>query len=351
MTAGISRAVWAVALGLAAACGGDDDEGAVPLACAADEDRGNDGTVDVRWTYSYDEHDRITLEEGDYPGVGEAVDERWVWEYDGRGNNTLLEWYQGDALAYRSRFVYDGDDNLTREEYDYDGNGLDLRTTHSYQGGLLLTTERDDRTATGEAGPDGIADSRTTFAHEGDRVATASIDSDADGTPDQIDTYVYEGDLLIAIEGRYPDLAEVISMLTTFQYDAEGREIERVIDYNNDGEFNLRFSTIYDEAGRLIEYHYEYGGIFSGGFVRFRLRYGDDGRLLEMELTGDIIDEYTLSYQYECAASRVASAAQVRQPADGLSSARLRGPAARYLVSSQLVPQWAATAQRALAGR
>ena len=315
------------------ACGGDDGEVRGPLACGSEEDRGRDGSVDVRWTFTYDAADRLTLEDGEYADGGSA--EQFVWEYGNGENVTLFEWYIDESLAWHEAYTYDGDNYLLSEEYDVDGNGLDERTTHEYEAGKRTVSETDDEDASGEPGPDGTTDLRRTYTYEGELLAVVALDTDVDGTPDHTYTYVYEGELLTALEGRDAGF-EGIFYLETYEYDGRDRLVRRVTDIDNDGEFDWRSTWTYDEEDRVITALTEYSARFGADEIEAHWTYGEDGLLLEFDLTGTDRD-YTTTYLYECsedgaASSRVLAAtarlrafhrARLRQATERVAAPRL----------------------------
>jgi len=274
------------------------DGGGGGLACGYQEDDGNDGLIDVFWHFTYDDQDRLVLEEGDHDDGGSRVDQRWVREYHSSGEVTLEEWYHGQALLQRERYSYDRDGNMLSENHDADGDGIDEeRTTHQIEAGRRVLSEVDDQTADGEAKVDGIVDLRRTYTYDGELLAAISFDSDLDGEPNFVHTYRYAGGLLIEIEAR-ADSAPVLMFRETFEYDDRGRRVGWSRDDDDDGQFDLRETRTWDDADRLIELFNEFDPEFELPPLRTRYAYADDGRLLTIEMTG--FNEQTDTYLFDC---------------------------------------------------
>ena len=84
------------------------------------------GTVDRRYTYTYDTNGNVLTEEVDYDADG-TVDKlnSWTYTYDSDGNMLSEERdYGADGTgAERHTYTYDANGNMLSEEVDHDADG------------------------------------------------------------------------------------------------------------------------------------------------------------------------------------------------------------------------------------
>lgn len=307
----------------AAACGDDAGESSpdagqtgepdagetstVPLACGSEEDDMRDGTIDVYWSFDYDDDDRMLLETGDHRDGGRADDQRWVWAYDERGNHTLLDWYEGDELSYHEESTYDADDNRLTHVSGFDGDTRAER--YVYEDGLMTRKEVDE-------GNDEVVDAVHTFETDGERITSEAIDFSDEDSFDQQRTYRYEGGRLVAIEtddasdglGDEDGDGELVDGIQTYEYDADGRTTEHVTDDDADGEPERTTTWARDEDGRVLERKIVYGPESDDLQLTTSYSYGEDGELLVLEMAG--LTETRTTYVFDCAAEGRAGAAE-----------------------------------------
>lgn len=185
------------------------------------------------YVHEYDELGNITREERDLDFNG-AVDgvRTWAYTYDGSGQ-ILTTSYDDNADG-----VADPADSVTT--YVWDANGHTVRTE----------TDR---------GIDGVLDFIAVSQYDGlDRLERLTQDSDADGLLD------FEYTLLWSVEGNLAQTGRVASeggavSTTTYDYDAEGRQVSYRTDYQTDGTTDESGVTSFP-TDRVAETRYDVNG-------------------------------------------------------------------------------------------
>jgi YD repeat-containing protein len=96
-------------------------------------DRGADGTVDSRRTYTYDAAGNMLTREADNDADG-TVDRRWTYTYDADGNRLTQEvdWDADGTVDRRWTYTYDAAGNRLTAELDEGADGtVDRRCTYN----------------------------------------------------------------------------------------------------------------------------------------------------------------------------------------------------------------------------
>jgi hypothetical protein len=151
-----------------------------------ENDSDADGTVDKRYTYTYDANGNMAMWEFDIDADG-TVDSRYTYTYDVNGNMTMYA-YDSDAdgtVDKRYTYTYDANGKRTMFEEDSDADGtVDKRTTYTYDAYGNMTMYAYDSDA------DGTVDLSYTYTYDANGNRTMQEDdSDADGTVDKRTTY------------------------------------------------------------------------------------------------------------------------------------------------------------------
>lgn len=258
------------------ACQADDAYDAdqvPPQPCQAEEDDGSDGSVDLFWTYTYDENNkRLRSVALDRDGV-EVESSDFTWD----GDNLLESRRLGQHVHQIKKNTYDEAGNRLTHSYDYDGDGtIDLTfvTTYNVDSAVALDI-RDDRWT-------GTITTRN-HEYEDGRLARVSVEDAYNGSiATSKELYHYdEAGLLLTIEtviegestkwteNSYDDIGNVI--LRTYkveekvvqverdEFDAAGNRTLHEIDHGGHGLFDTYLATPYDDDGRLLSF--EYGGL------------------------------------------------------------------------------------------
>jgi hypothetical protein len=180
----------------AAACSSDGEERQLDFpqldACGASIDVENDGTVEGRWSYFYDDRGFDVRDELDSDLDGK-IDEKYVSTYDDDGNFLTFQFF---ALDDSGELV------------------LGFAMNATYEKGRQVGTETDSE-------GDGSIDTRTTYVHEGDRLVEARTDSQADGDVDSVITYHYDADGRQSHRDSDLDLDGEPDEITTLTYGSE----------------------------------------------------------------------------------------------------------------------------------
>ena len=171
-------------------CNEDDTTEPAPGPCTK-EASAEDGTVDSRTMYTYDDQGNLLSEERDYGDDG-TVDSRTVftYTYDDQGSQLSAEMdYAGDGTVdSRYAYAYDEHGNMLSWETDKNADGTaDRRYTYTYdERGNKLSEEEDKDN-------DGSVDSRYAYTYEehGNRLSEEQ-DYGADGTVEYRYAYTYD---------------------------------------------------------------------------------------------------------------------------------------------------------------
>jgi len=195
-----------------------------------------DGTVDKlnSWTYTYDSDGNMLSEERDYGADGTGA-ERHTYTYDANGN-ILIEEVSGGGLGnQRYTYTYDSDGNMLTEELEDEGN--DWRYTYTYDtNGNMLSEERD-------YGADGTVDERYTYTYDANGNMLSEEVYGADGTVNERYTYTYDANGNMLSEEVDHDADGTVDKLKswTYTYDSDGNMLSAEF-YGADGTLSSSYT-------------------------------------------------------------------------------------------------------------
>jgi len=229
--------------------------------CSSDDDLGNDGSIDVHWTWGYDSEGNDVHDEGDH-GLDGSIDDILTETYDASHQLTLFSEVLYGTEIYRETRTYDELERLSEDVFD-NGDGTMMTQRWSYDG-MTAVSDTDYET-------DGVVDVHEVFAQNAAGKPLTSTISNADGSLAQTRTWMYSvtGNLLQSI--RYsPDGS--VYRTATYEYDNAGRLLHRAMT---------------DSAGTIQ--------------TDIRDTYDDDGRFDTQTITGPGIDpDYKTTMHYSC---------------------------------------------------
>jgi hypothetical protein len=288
----------------AAGCGDDPtetpdagDEQQLLGACTGEEDQGIDGSVDIYWSYYYDDNGYSLRDDGDRGNDG-TVDTVNLYSYDDNGN----------MLSFETDDTNDGDIDfgfyITRdsrgypltESYDNEGDGvMDWVTTYTHNGDGAVSTAEEVR--------DGSVTSVTVFHYDDDGfIESADVDDGGDGTVDKVRLYTVDGDGNVT---RIEDDSGVdgdVDSVETRMYE-EGVLVLQVIDNGNDGMVDVRIVWTFDSEWRLLRQETELSidDFNDTPDLVYALTYNADGTYATEEHSGELANLVRLtSFGYDC---------------------------------------------------
>jgi serralysin len=162
---------------------GTVDRGNLP--CGGDEDKLADGTVDTRWTYTYDANGLDIHDEGD-DGLDGTIDETYDQTYDEAGQLLLVVWKQPAMVDdWRLSMTYDALERKSSEVDEFGDGSPPYRETWTYDGATAI------RDIDWES--DGVIDERTTFVEDASgKPITGTVVQLPDNTPAGSYVYTYD---------------------------------------------------------------------------------------------------------------------------------------------------------------
>jgi len=227
-----------------------------PGPCVVTGDILIDGREDYRYTFTYDEAERLIVEDRDEFSDG-VIEERKTFEYDDSGKLVVSEldyWADGD-VEYRGTITYypDGQiDTLTTEDFTENPEKLYVEK-HYYDDRSRLTTRTMDTRA------DGIIESVFTYTYyDGtDLLLTKERDDHPLGSADIRWLYRYEGNTTIL---EYDDpIGGPIEALYRYSHDDEGNLVREEWDNNADGTVDDLLIWVFNADGCLVRKEVDYG--------------------------------------------------------------------------------------------
>ncbi|MCA9559018.1 MAG: hypothetical protein KC583_10690, partial [Myxococcales bacterium] len=181
-----------------------------------EQDRGDDGVIELRVRVIRDAEGREPLFERDDDADGQ-VDTRRVQQWDEAGRMVLWENTRDGVVTLRRTWTFDGDEQI--EQTSFPAPAQDDRRTWRETRAVDGDTET-LRTFIDDA-PETVTVRRLNVEGE---VVDETVDTDADGVVDQ---------------------------RTTQRFDSEGRLVERAVDGDGDGAVDARLQQVVDASGEL----------------------------------------------------------------------------------------------------
>jgi len=200
-----------------------------------------DGSINLRRSYSYAEHDKWTEQREDEDGDG-VDDSSMTRTFDQDGNELLWEVDSDNDGTVDTRWnsTYDAEGRLVRREHSDAGSGVvDFILTNNYDTPGLVLGERDE-------GADGTIDYRAwNYLNSEGHTDVSETDNDADGELDYRHTYTYDADenMTVHVRDAIYEGEVSFSTRTTYTYDARGNRLVREEDQGDDGVINSRSVT------------------------------------------------------------------------------------------------------------
>jgi len=207
--------------------------------CSSDDDLGNDGSIDVHWTWGYDSEGNDVHDEGDH-GLDGSIDDIFTQRFDASHQFTLVSEVLEGTEIYHEERTFDELERLSQDLFD-NGDGTMMTQVWSYDG-MTAVCDTDYET-------DGVVDSREVFSQNAAGKPVSSTLSNGDGTLAQTRTWMYSvtGNLLQSIRFS-PDGS--VFRTTTYEYDNAGRMLHRTTS-DATGTPQIDVANTFDDDGRF----------------------------------------------------------------------------------------------------
>ena len=259
------------------------------------QDSDRDGNIDRVNSMEYDARGNLLLETRDYENDGE-INDRLHYQYDDQDRVTHFERDDGKNVVRRYEQRWDENSRLV-----YFANYPGLSETPDKLIEILPSEEGEVSTSSYDRNYDGELDeTRIRVSNHGGQLLRETFDKEGDGIPESINIFEYDENGNMLSQSRWygsTDYSE--DSIYYYSYDQQNRRISTRSDFNHDGEIDQLNERFYDNNGYLSQIKdtdFEDGAVEISNYQK-----NDNGQTIywEKKVEGEEIAREFSRYSYD----------------------------------------------------